>query len=276
MKKVLFATTALVMTAGAAAAEVAVGGNGRMGIVYDGSDWNFSSRIRITFSASGETDGGLAFGGSVRADNYEDDQATNGAEGNVWISGAFGKIAMGDVDSAAEAAVGQVSGVGYTSMGSGQSITYIGAGASSGDPAMLYTYSAGDISLYLSAKDGNSDEAYGVGLKYSMGDYWAGLGFESTNSADGWYLGGGATFGAATVTAVYGDDDSLGQQYAISLDYGMGATTVTAYYKDTEFSLDPNYGLGVAYDLGGGAKVKAGVGSLGGVDRADVGLTFSF
>ena len=33
MKKLLFASTALVLVAGAAAAEVKVGGNGRMGIV---------------------------------------------------------------------------------------------------------------------------------------------------------------------------------------------------------------------------------------------------
>ena len=47
MKSLLIATSALVMTAGIAAAEVTVGGDGRMGIIYDGSDWDFTSRIRI-------------------------------------------------------------------------------------------------------------------------------------------------------------------------------------------------------------------------------------
>ena len=42
------------------------------------------------------------------------------------ISGAFGKISMGDNDSAAQAGVGQVAGVGYTGNGDFNEITYIG------------------------------------------------------------------------------------------------------------------------------------------------------
>ena len=50
MKKVLFATTALVLTAGIAAAEVKVSGDGRMGVVYDGQNAQFNSRIRAIFT----------------------------------------------------------------------------------------------------------------------------------------------------------------------------------------------------------------------------------
>ena len=73
MKKILFASTALLATAGIAAAEVSVSGDGRMGVTYlkdrvltDGNgdpysaEWQFTSRIRIKFAASGETDGGIA------------------------------------------------------------------------------------------------------------------------------------------------------------------------------------------------------------------------
>ena len=90
MKKVLLASAVLAMTATVAAAEVTVGGDGRMGVTYTEGAVNelaFTSRIRISFTASGETDGGLSFGGSVRADNYENDQATNGLEGSVFLSG---------------------------------------------------------------------------------------------------------------------------------------------------------------------------------------------
>ena len=96
MKKILIATTALTLLAGAASAEVALSGNARMGILYNGEDTNFTGRIRVIFTMSGETDGGLSFGSSIRAD-----QASNGnagaASGSVFMSGAFGTISMGDV-----------------------------------------------------------------------------------------------------------------------------------------------------------------------------------
>ena len=78
-KKILLASSALVASASFAAADVSVGGNGYMGVTYDDSaveEMAFKSRLRITFSASGETDGGLSFGGSIRADN-----AVGGAAG---------------------------------------------------------------------------------------------------------------------------------------------------------------------------------------------------
>ncbi|MEY4697508.1 MAG: hypothetical protein RIT14_1936, partial [Pseudomonadota bacterium] len=57
MKKILLATTILVGTAGFAAAEVALSGDARMGIVNNGTDTTFSSRARVSFTMSGETDG---------------------------------------------------------------------------------------------------------------------------------------------------------------------------------------------------------------------------
>ena len=85
------------MSAGFAAADVAVSGDGRMGIVSTDGDSLFSSRMRIKFSGSGTTDAGLSFGGSFRANDASG--AKSGTSGSVFISGAFGKISMGDVDS---------------------------------------------------------------------------------------------------------------------------------------------------------------------------------
>jgi hypothetical protein len=64
MKKVLLATTALVMTAGVAAAEVSVTGSVDMGMKYDGSATATSKTtqhtdVAINFEGSVETDGGL-------------------------------------------------------------------------------------------------------------------------------------------------------------------------------------------------------------------------
>ena len=178
MKNILLASTALVAFAGAAAAEVAISGSGRMGMVYDKSIVNdnlvrnedggltrasdagfrFSSRVRVAFTLTQETDAGVTFGGSIRADNASN--GNNGKGGSVFLTGAFGKISMGDVDGAAESAVGNVSGVGYTGLDDLNEAFYLQQGNSDLDsnqrisefalPAALYEYTTGGFSGYLS------------------------------------------------------------------------------------------------------------------------------
>ncbi|MEY4696252.1 MAG: hypothetical protein RIT14_680, partial [Pseudomonadota bacterium] len=156
MKKILLATTILVGTAGFAAAEVALSGDARMGVIsgFGDVDTAFTSRARVAFTLSGETDGGLAFGGSFRADNAG--AAASGTAGSVYVSGAFGKLSMGDVDGAALAAVGHVDGVGLTGLGDLNESLYVANGgfsnddleledAVTGDPSVLYAYTAGDL-----------------------------------------------------------------------------------------------------------------------------------
>ena len=70
MKKVLFATTALVGTAGMAAADVTLSGSGRFGIVYNEafsgvagrSTTKLEKRMTINIDGSGSTDGGCCCG----------------------------------------------------------------------------------------------------------------------------------------------------------------------------------------------------------------------
>jgi outer membrane protein OmpU len=73
MKKVLFATTALVLTAGTAMAEVKFSGTARVGLSYsedrfggDGNDTIVNMRLRFNIDASKETDAGVTFGGRIR------------------------------------------------------------------------------------------------------------------------------------------------------------------------------------------------------------------
>jgi len=124
MKKLLLASTALVLSAGVAAADVALSGDARMGLLYNGDDVQLTSRARVIFTLSGETDSGLAFGGSFRADNAGG--AANGSAGSVFISGDFGKLSMGDVDSAAMAATGDLFAVGLTGLGDRHEMQYVG------------------------------------------------------------------------------------------------------------------------------------------------------
>ena len=284
MKKILLATTVLVGTAGIAAAEVTLSGSARMGVVnsysLDAGDnvSQFSSRIRVNFGLAGETDGGLSFGASVRADQAGTANSGGTAmdAGSVFVSGAFGKISMGDNDSAANATVGQVDGVGYTGNGDWNEIAYIGQT----DTSVLYTYAAGDLSVAASVGqlDGDTDyngddvQAYSVAAAYAMGDYKLMAGYESGNKAvysfetkddayaadpessyldrfdltEHYVLGGDATFGAFTAKARvgiangqgYADSDYPvdGMQYALSGTYKMDALSFTAFYAASDIA----------------------------------------
>lgn len=275
MKKVLLATSILAASAGFAAAEVAVSGSARMGLYFDGSDTYFSSRVRVSFAMSGETDGGLSFGASVDGQNLvAADGNMNSTEGKAYISGAFGKLEMGSVDSAAQALVGQVSGVGYTGLGTHNEVGYFGNNVFT-KTAMLYTYNSGAVTFALGAGQLGSD-AYSVAVKYATDAFSVALGYEDEGFGfdhQTLSLGGSATFGAATVKAVILDSDHLADtDFALSVDYVTGATTVTAFYHDAKEA----FGIGAAYDLGGGAKVVGGLVSYNDDTLADIGVTMSF
>ena len=340
MKKVLLASTVLAMTATVAAAEVTISGNARMGVVYGGntgnvatgvvnshSKLNFSSRVRAEVVMSGETDSGLSFGGAFLIN--EAGGAANGSLGSVFVSGAFGKIEMGDVDGAAEVVTGNLPEIGYTDL---DSFNAIGGGASVGatadenaataalldnlvgdnevtylsdlfntigadNPRATYTYSTGGLTFAASLNDGNVGlsgaadvKQYSVGVKYAVDAYAVSLGYEVADiagapSAKHLVLGGEATFGTTTVKAVYGDGSGAiagFKQYGLGVTHKMDALTVKAYYKNTDLGAgaDVNsYGIGAAYDLGGGATLEGGIADndiAGTKAVADLGIKFTF
>lgn len=292
MKKVLLATSALVMFAGAASAEIALSGNARMGLVYSdaaggSSTTQFSSRVRVIFTMSGETDGGLAFGASVRHDQDDapGDGLTNG-DNTVFISGAFGKLTMGDVSGAVDSLVGQTSGVGFGPNDALQELAIIG----SDKTAIYYEYSTGPVTfgVGIGQLDTGTD-TYNVAVAYSDGGYSAAIGWETDSTEDLISLSGSATFGAATVKARVADTNLAGVDttWSLSVDYVTGPTTITGFYTDlgnTAYGVGDDtqhIGLGVAYDLGGGATLAAGVVSQQNdvatdLTFADVGLKFKF
>lgn len=272
MKKLLLATSILAGTAGLAAAEITLSGDARMGIINNfvfvagaDDDTVFTSRARVTFTMTGSTDSGLEFGASFRADNAGG--AAAGTAGSVYVSGAFGKLSMGDVDGAAAAAMGHVDGVGLTDLGDLNEIVFLGNGgvdmvlfdapfspeALSGDPSALYEYSAGAFSVYASVNQlgfvlpttGYDSTSYAVAASYSMDAYKFALGFERMDLTDGvidWTidqvsLGADASFGAITLKARIATGDATGtngyvqenDQWALSATYSADALAVTAF-----------------------------------------------
>jgi outer membrane protein OmpU len=281
MKKILLATAALSAMTGYAAAEVTVTGAARMGLVYDSisGDTVFSSRVRVKFEMMGTTDGGLEFGAAVRNDQSGVGNAANG-DSTVYIKGAFGKLTMGDVGGAPDALVGQVSGVGFGPNDSLQEIGFLGTDKT----AVYYEYSSGALTFGAGAGQTNGpNENYNVAVKYSTDAFSVAIGYEDSATDTQLSASGSATFGAATVKAKIVDQDSNSDiAFALSADYVAGAGTYTAFYTDFGGSNVQHVGIGAAYDLGGGAAVKAGVvrqmnpSPFGDETFADVGITMSF
>lgn len=268
MKKILLATTLIAASAGFAAAEVAVSGSARMGVADLGTvaGAQFNSRIRIVFTASGETDGGLSFGGSVRNDQSGVGNTANG-DSTVYISGAFGKLTMGDTGNAADALVGQVSGVGYTSLNSLNELPWIATPKT----GALYEYSAGALTFALGSSQvsqvAGTSSTMSAAVKYATDAYSIALGYED-NSAIGSQVSvlGSAAFSGATIKAKVANFDSAAvgvkavTAYALSVDYDMNGVGLTAFYSDNGAVVNPGaYGIGASYDLGGGAKVVGGI-----------------
>jgi len=328
MKKILLATTLLAASASFAYAEVTLSGDARMGVVYNkyGQEaYNFTSRARVKFSMSGETDSGLAFGASFRAGeggtvvNIRDadgngvgdpgfDASTafftptgagNGGLGSVFISGSFGKLEMGDVDSAAEAAVGNVDCIALTICGA-EEIPKVGTGSSFDDPAVLYSYSTGGVTFYASLVDGESldrdtvtgsptegqiivvsnQESYGLGVKYSADTFNVGLAYETVDNTSQLSLGAGTTFSGVSLKGVVAQVSTDGDdvtEYAISAGYTFSDINFVVFYNSDDTDNDDNdaYGLGASYDLGGGAAFKAGVIEAG-ETQFDIGVDMSF
>ena len=221
MKNVLFASTALVALAGAAAADVTVSGNAEMGIFGrdadggasgDGVDTQFATDIDVTFTMTGETDNGLSFGASIDIDEggsgaaaVANDQDDGGIA--VFLSGAFGTVTLGDTDGALDWALTEVAfNSGSLRDDETEHAGYNGNagldGAGLGDGQILrYDYTVGDFGFAVSVEQldaaGTPDDAansiegetLGIGFRYSGEfagiDLGFGLGYQNHNGDGG-------------------------------------------------------------------------------------------
>ena len=284
MKKVLFATTALVAMAGAAAAEVKLSGYAEMGI-QDGNgagiDTRFHTDIDVKFSLSGMTDGGLEFGATIDLDEEGGFAATNGGPESVWIKGDFGSLTMGDTDGAFDWAMKEVFQL--TTINDDHS-THAGASGNSGLDGSTngavgdglvarYDYSFGAFAVAASAEidsDAADDNVLGLGFKYSgdMGGtaYGVGIGYQTNGVNNLLGLSADVAMNGFSAGVNYSDLDGFGgndSHMAIGVGYTTGALSLSANwgkFEATNGTSTDGYGLAVNYDLGGGAVVMAGYG----------------
>ena len=266
-----------------------------------------ANRVRISFAATGETDGGLTYGFSARAD-----QSNSSTGGTQYIGGAFGKVTMGDIDGADEQTVGNLAGVGFSGAGSHQEYGY-----QSTDHNLGYSVSMAGVTFATSTDLVRGADATKTGSNSAMGLKWSGdmggatvgiglgqskLGTKTESSYSASVAMGGLTitatshsndngpFVASTVAAnssVAGtahtaavadknnyDTDTTG----LSIAYSMDAMSVTAFTRteSTTGVTDKDYsGVGFAYNMGG-ATLKAGFVDADNISVMDFGLNFSF
>ncbi|NRP13465.1 MULTISPECIES: porin [unclassified Aliiroseovarius] len=297
MKKILIATTALVATAGYAAADINLSGAAVAGFKYadvDTVDEKLIAHVdyTLTIAMSGETDGGLTFGADLTV--YGDESSTlNGGDLVAYIEGGFGKFSAGNVGSAVDATLG-LGDLGFDGLGTDNVaealIDYNDQGTlmykgTFGDFTVAASYNMSvdntDPTIDYTADPATPDAAneFSIAATYNMGDYDFGLGYDERGDVITVKAGANVSGFDIDALASFGDNDATA--YGLTASYTMGATTVTAAYskaEDAAFTGDDGeaFGIGVAYDLGGGAKIKGGIAEVADVTVADLGITMSF
>ena len=310
MKNVLFATTAIVAAsfAGTAFADISLSGAGELGITYNEANdedindgFDFVQDFKVDITATGTSDSGLTFGGTAEIDsatNEPGDASNSFDDVSTFVSGSFGTLSLGAIDSAYDFV-----SVGIATGGLDDEADYYfsdaGGDGVNDNTIARYDYVFGSVTFSVSVEQGvvfgaeddleisnvgvvaegdldgvEADDIISVGLGYSgdLGGFEldAGLGYQMHSIGDtdidiiGLSVGTG--FGAVGVNLFYeiididGVDDDL-ETIAASIDYTAGALTIGANYVNNSFGDDDvdSYGLFTEYDLGGGLSAVAAV-----------------
>lgn len=309
MKKILLASTALVLSAGLAHAQaVRITGEGRMGIQYDengfggGSNWRQENRLTLNFNVSVEADHGLTFGAWSRARmqvaGLGTAQSGVFSGSRVWVESNGLKLTFGNQDGAirgAGVAMGYAGGcgVGYEggiqcyddagllSVSQGQNST-----GSDNQPMARVDYTFGSTRVAISHARGNGilPEATEVGVRSTFDAITVALGYTSNGGAnvnfdDVWTVSAAYDAGSWGVGAIVANGNSV-TNWSISGNVDLGGGNLYGYVG--ELASETSYGLSYSYGLGGGANLVVGAehwdGANAGAGRTvgSVGVVFTF
>lgn len=268
MKKVLFATTALIATAGMASADVSWSATGGAGMYNESGDSEFYNFIELTATFSGESDNGLTFGGSFDLQSgpkfdvgdfeYDGDQATQNDEdsptfGTLFISGDFGTITFDreGTDNMYDSGFSHDVKYEYDMAGFSFAVTFddtTSSGSGQQWSAML-GYSMDGISASITGDDSGAfviDAAYDVTSEINVA-----ISHDVPDGGDS----------VTELSVAYGDgtfsaDASIDSEeaWSVGLGYTVDGITVAASTDDVE-----EWEITGSYDLGGGLTVVTGV-----------------
>lgn len=282
MKKVLLASTALLLTAGFASAQsLELSGDANAGLKYDedgdlvpgGDELTVHNEINMTIAGSGATDTGLTFGAFITIDE------TGGLDDSeVFVSGVFGTVTVGNIDHATDGL--GIADVGFDGIGLDDPAEQY-KNATAGGPDILYSYAAAGLTFSASAEI-EGDESYAVAVEYESQGFSGGIGYITDNNDDdfgGLGIGSNETItvvagysqGPLSINGLYSDWNGgaapSGQGYGVDVSYDVAGATITAAYSNAQdisagAGLGDSYGIGFAVPLGGGLTVAGGIGSI--------------
>jgi outer membrane protein OmpU len=293
----IFATTALIATAGIASADITLTGGAIAGFKSSGAantDTILHTELDFNIVASGESDNGVSFGASldIDTDTAAAGQTGSVSDGEVFITSAFGTLSFGAMSAAIDG-IG-VATVGFDGIGVDSAVEGLRV-ATGAD--LTYSYSIDGLTLTLStvvgsstAKNAGNEGDFGMLVGYKMGDLGIKVGYSDDHSTGDTSTGIELAYkvGAVSLAATYVQLDYKAAAtrdlsgYGVSVGYAVNdALGLTAVYASAEQGAAgtadrDDFGVGFNYKLGGGLAVVGGVGEVNKLDVWDLGLTMSF
>ncbi|SPF77663.1 porin [Pseudoprimorskyibacter insulae] len=296
MKKIILATTALVATAGfAAAGDISLNAAAKIGVDYTGKVGAAkATSVVITeldfgINASGESDNGVAFGASLDLDTTQTDTATTqNVIGDPEAYIAFGglKLTVGAVD-AADDGIQNIADAGLFGIGVDNIAEAYTAG---GSHNINVSYALDSVSFVVSTGSDSKDAAIAVSGSFSGFNVAVGYNTDKTTGAatkNTATLALGYKMDAFSVNALFAQQSATGAKdlnaMGLSVGYSMNALTLTATYAQNDSAhptkagkTQSGFGIGASYDLGGGLSVAGGFGEVNDVTQADFGVAMKF
>lgn len=302
MKKILLATSALVLSAGVAQAQMTVNGFSYMGITNVtsgplGTTGAATVRYgtRLFFNATVRGDHGLVFTSQLRA-NFRNN-TTAGYPANtfnagtavdplfdrLWVRAAASgfSLTVGNTNGALRTLARTVSAPGFDADRL-VSLFDTAIGVSDGNQNAIAQYATGPWSVAVSSSlSGNVIEG---AVRYSDGGITVGAGI-GTGSI--WSIHAGYAMGDWGAQVGYASDGLGGNRLVVLGTYRMGDLTLgvalqnqVGDFQATNGTLNTNngtrYGANATYALGGGAVLEGSVGVFEGVGNAYYGLGVRF
>ena len=252
MKKVLFATTALIATASMAAADVRISGYGRFGLAYledndraggvpagalNGlSETYITSRLRLQFDVSTETDGGVTLGARFRA---QANAGAGGTAGGAVFNGARFYASIGGFTLGVGNIIGAIEGMPGTYLET--------KSAGTGIDGMGFFSHVGNVNAEFFNWDAYSSGGVGVNgveVLYSSGGFGAHVSYSSAPGNAGQPV-------LPTPAPVTGTNGGLNRERtAINVSYTFGDWTAALGYQDSNYLFEDKTVFSIAGDLG--------------------------
>lgn len=285
MKKILFATTALVASAGVAAADISVSGSAAMGLYGDEAqaapdDSGVYSMMKVVITGSGTADNGMTFGASIDASAGEDydrgDFEYDGAEGGTFGLGAVHVASGGLKITVDQDGIDDLSDddnshdiqIDYSMGDFSVSVTNdVDGDMGTSEFSYKAGFSMAGISVTLSGND--LDDSTAIDLGYTVSDALGLTAHIDQNGGDQeTKVGMSYDMGAVGLTASYAMYDTAEDDWDLGVSYSEGAMSVSASTDE-----ESDWELTGSYDLGGGLSA---IGGMNADEDYYVGVAMSF